>query len=306
MSNQITTKKTMSQVLALDSIKQLGANLALTPAQITNARSSALALSSNSNLADCDAFSLAKFCFETARYNFATPDCCYPVPYKSKDGVKRVQAQVGYKGYRELCMRTGKYSKVDVVEVKACDKVIRNRETGELIVEFNPNYLEAEKSETIGFFAYAKDKKMRLVNSLFLSKEDAKKHGKRYSKSFGGLWTTDFDVMAKKTALKMLCNKLDKSTELQSALELDQVVLGRENEKNTYEDNPLNNEVIDVSDKKSNVTNNILANKQEEKKVEVEEVEVEPFVHETGEEVKEEKEEWDPAEAFATDDDMPY
>jgi hypothetical protein len=86
-------------------------------------------------------------------------------------------------------------------------------------------------------------------------------------------------------------------------LELDQVVLGRENEKNTYEDNPLNNEVIDVSDKKSNVTNNILANKQEEKEVE----EVEPFVHATDDEVKEEKEEWDPAEAFATDDeDMPY
>jgi hypothetical protein len=86
-------------------------------------------------------------------------------------------------------------------------------------------------------------------------------------------------------------------------LELDQVVLGRENEKNTYEDNPLNNEVIDVSDKKSNVTNNILANKQEEKKVEEE-----PLVFETGEEVKEEEQtEWDPAEAFVTDDeDTPF
>ena len=146
---------------------------------------------------------------------------------------------------------------------------------------------------------------MRLVDSLFLSKEDAKKHGKRYSKSFNGLWTTDFDVMAKKTALKMLCNKLPKSLEMQTALVLDQAVLGGENEKNTYEDNRLNNEVIDVSDKKSNVTNNILANKQEEKKVEVEE---EPFVHETDEEVKEEEQtEWDPAEAFVTDDeDTPF
>ena len=108
MAGEVVKKQpTMSVILASNSIAELGKSLCLTEKQLMKARSSALTLSSDPKLSKCDPYSLVKYCFEIARYNFSRDDCAYPVPYGNK-----VQAQIGYKGFRELAMESQKYDEV--------------------------------------------------------------------------------------------------------------------------------------------------------------------------------------------------
>ena len=67
--------------------------------------------------------------------------------------------------------------------------------------------------------------------------EELNAHAKKYSKNFAkygsGLWSDDFDSMAKKTVLKLLISKFGPlNTQLQKAIAEDQTVDGE------YEDNP--------------------------------------------------------------------
>lgn len=268
MSNEITTKKqpTMSVILASNSIAELGKSLCLSEKQLMKARSSALALSSDPKLSKCDPYSLVKYCFEIARYNFSRDDCAYPVPYGNK-----VQAQIGYKGFRELAMESQKYDEISCSEVYSCDKVIRDRETGQLKVEFNEDYLATATSTLIGFFAYARTKEGRISNSLFWTKEQCEKHGKRYSKTYNSVWGDKefgFVKMAKKTVIKQLCQELDQTPQLQEAIKQDQIVFGGNGENDKYLDNPLTDsyevKYVDSSEVKEVVEENITNSKKVE------------------------------------------
>lgn len=242
--NEVAKKMTVSQALASNAIKQLGTDLHLTDAQKMKASSSALSLSQNDKLKNCDGLSLVRFCFETARYNFGRDDCVYPVPYGDK-----IQAQVSYKGFRELALRAG-YKEVDCSEVYDCDRVYRDRETGQIRVEFEEDVTKMEKAKLIGFYAYAVDSDGTMT-TLYWSILKCQEHGKKYSKSYGGLWTTEFNKMAKKTVIKQLCSVLRSTDLLESARKMDQIVYGKDGEENDYLDNPLNV-------KKTNKVNNKL------------------------------------------------
>lgn len=236
------TKKPMSVVIASNAVKELGKNLCLSQEQLLRANSMAIQLSTDSKLSKCDPTSIIKYCYEIIRYNFTRDDCAYPVPYGDK-----IQAQIGYKGFRELAMRSQKYNQISCSEVKECDKVSRNPLTGEIEVEFNEDYLTASTSPTIGFYAFAITKEGDLSNKLFMSKEDVEKHGKRYSKTYNSLWADKdfgFVKMAKKTVIKQLCNELDQTPELKEAMLNDQVVYGIDEELNRYEDNPLDDDGV--------------------------------------------------------------
>lgn len=141
----------------------------------------------------------------------------YIVPYKDE-----AQFQLGYKGLIQLAMRSGQYKTINVNEVYEGEITKVNRFTGEY--EFG----EKTSDKVVGYMAYFK-----LVNGfekyLYMTTEDAEKHGKRYSQTFkrgGGLWSTDFDAMAKKTCLKMLLSKFGiLSIEMQRAQTFDQAVV---------------------------------------------------------------------------------
>lgn len=239
MAYETTQKKpNMSVILKSQAISELGKSLELTQEQLAKAKSSALALSSNPVLRSCEPFSLVKFCFEMARYNFSRDDCAYAVPYNGS-----IQAQISYRGFREIAMRSGKYNEINASPVYSCDKVKRDRLTGKIIVEFEEDINAINGAEIVGYYAYALGKDNTLLNSLYMSVIQLEEHGKKYSKSYSSLWGDKkfgFPKMAMKTVIKQLCSQLDNTPQLDELKKVDQIVFGGQNQTNEYLDNPMN------------------------------------------------------------------
>jgi len=153
------------------------------------------------------------------------------VPYRSGNK-KQAQFQMGYKGYIQLGLRTGQYERMNARVINA-EAFVGWDEVGEPIIDWSKI---DETQPSIGYvFAF------KLVNGFtkiaYWSKERVQAHAKRYSKSYGGNysspWTTDFDPMALKTVIK---NELAKwgilSIEMISAIKHDQAT------KSSLDDDP--------------------------------------------------------------------
>lgn len=154
------------------------------------------------------------------------------VPYSGK-----AQFQMGWKGFVQLCLRTGQYRTINVALVYEGELVEYNRITGDL--ELNTNRKQSEK--VVGYVAY-----FRLITGfekyLFMSTEEVTAHGKKYSQTFKmkkGLWVDDFDAMALKTVIKMLLSKWGiMSVDIEQALEADGGVKDTIEGQVVYADNP--------------------------------------------------------------------
>lgn len=139
------------------------------------------------------------------------------VPYRDgRTGQYIPTFQLGYKGYVQLCMRTGayRYINADVVyegELVKCDKL-----TGE--IEIDPEKRTGDKK--VGYFAFIETLN-GFRKTLFMTVEEVTKHAQQYSKSYGSknsVWATDFDAMALKTCLRLLLSKYGvMSVEMQRA-----------------------------------------------------------------------------------------
>lgn len=129
--------------------------------------------------------------------------------------------QVMTRGLLQLAIRSGQYAKITNAVVHK----------GEL-VKFDPfkdeyefDATKRESDEVIGYVAY-----FRTIGGfekyLYMTKEEAMAHGKRYSKSFqSGVWATDPESMCLKTVLKLLLSKYGiLSIEMQRAIKFDQGV----------------------------------------------------------------------------------
>lgn len=163
----------------------------------------------------------------------------YIVPFGGQ-----AQFQLGYKGFVQLAMRSGQYKTINCREVYEGEIVSENKFTGDY--EFG----QATSDKVVGYMAYFK-----LLNGfekyLYMSREELEKHGKKYSQTYkrgGGLWSTDFESMARKTCLKQLLSKYGiLSIEMQRAQTFDQAVVKNDLiEENVdeaeveYVDNPSN------------------------------------------------------------------
>lgn len=154
------------------------------------------------------------------------------VPYKGQ-----AQFQMGYKGFVQLALRTGQYSRINVVQVYQNQFKSFNRLTEELIANFDM----IGEGEIVGYASYFK-----LNNGMekmtYWSKEEVLKHAKKYSKSFNtshSPWNDkdQFDAMAMKTVLKNMISKWGiMSIEMQTAQLADQSVQSQEGQYD-YVDN---------------------------------------------------------------------
>lgn len=164
----------------------------------------------------------------------------YIVPYNTKqaDGSTKTvaQFQMGYKGFIQLAQRSGQFKTIASTPVYQGQIVEANPLTG-----YQFDFTKKESDTAIGYAAYFK-----LLNGFeatwYMTIDQLKKHGSRYSKTFGnksGLWNNDFEAMASKTVLKLLLSKFAPlSVDMQRAVITDQSIINdAETEDVTYIDN---------------------------------------------------------------------
>lgn len=171
----------------------------------------------------------------------------YCIPYKdNKRGITVAQFQIGYKGFKQLALRSGQFAIIpNATDVKEGELKSRNRLTGECVFEFIEDDKKRAEAKTIGYASY-----FRLLNgaesTFYMSKEEIETHATRYSKTYrfdkegskkSSKWSTDFDDMAKKTVIKLnLSKNAPLSVEIQEAVNADQSIMFEAN-KYEYTDN---------------------------------------------------------------------
>jgi len=205
----------------------------------------AVMVSNSAALAKCDPMTIVSAAVVSASLDLPLdPNMgfAYVIPYGAS-----AQFQIGYKGFIQLAMRSGQYKTINVTEIYDGELTAENRVTGEYSFDF-----AAKRSDkVIGYAAYFK-----LINgfekTVYWPIEKIDKHGKRFSQTYKkgfGLWSDDFDSMAKKTVLKNLISKWGiLSIEMQRAAKFDQgVVKDYETEEVEYSDND-NESVIPALD----------------------------------------------------------
>lgn len=147
------------------------------------------------------------------------------VPYNDKKTRTCIaQFQIQYKGLVELALRSGQFASLIDEVVYEGQLIRKNKFTG--TYEFDEDAKTSDK--VIGYMAY-----FRLLNgfekTFYMTIEEVEKHAKAYSRSYQkgfGVWVDNFDVMARKTVLKLLLSKYaPKSIQMQQALTFDQAVV---------------------------------------------------------------------------------
>ena len=146
------------------------------------------------------------------------------------------QFQMGWKGFVQLAMRTGKYKTMNVTEVYADEFEGYDPFKGELKYHIVPGGdRDLGKTENIVGYVFYFELVSGYSKMTYLSKEAARAHAMHYSKAYqndvkyntsNSPWSTMFDAMAEKTVVK---NTLSKwgilSTQLITATQADQATV---------------------------------------------------------------------------------
>ena len=162
----------------------------------------------------------------------------YLVPHRNgKTGQKEATLIVGYKGFIDLALRSGRVSAIEAATVDHED--IFDYELG--LAPFLRHKPRAVDPQPAGLeYAYAIARFSSGV-SIFVvltrPQIDARRKRSASSSSSHSPWQSDYAAMAKKSAIRALANLLPQSPELAAALELDRRDDGHE---------PGFSEVIDV------------------------------------------------------------
>ena len=147
---------------------------------------------------------------------------------RQTDGSYKVMAQfqIGYKGFIQLAQRSGQFRTISAAPIYKGQILSSNPLTGYMF-----DFTQRESDEVIGYAAY-----FALLNgfekTIYMSIDELKSHGKKYSKSFGkdnGIWHTNSEGMYIKTPLKLLLSKFGPmSIEMQRAIATDQAVINND------------------------------------------------------------------------------
>lgn len=238
MSGQLTIKQYIEQPKVKERVEQLLKNRA---SQFIITLSSMV--NSNEKLAACEPTSLFTAALTIVALDLPVNNnlgYAWIIPYKDNStGLTHAQAQIGYKAFIQLAMRSQEFKTLNVTDVRDGEYQGINRLTGEIRFAWNDDELERAKLKVVGYVAYFQLKN-GFEKTLYMSTEEIKTHAMRYSANFKkyntGLWKDDFDAMAKKTVIKLLLSRFAPlSTDMQKAVEIDQSVLTDDNTK--YIDN---------------------------------------------------------------------
>lgn len=170
----------------------------------------------------------------------------YIIPYNLKGRGVMAQFQMGYKGFIQLCMRSGQFKTISAAPIYEGQLIEENPLTG-----FRFNFGVMSDGEPVGYAAY-----FELLNgfqkTFYMSREDIEAHAVKYSQSYkgrghaksSGPWVDTFDKMAIKTVLKLLLSTYGPMSVdmLDKALAADQgLIQDEEGMEIEYPDNPEEN-----------------------------------------------------------------
>ena len=160
----------------------------------------------------------------------------YIVPYKTKikdeNGndmfVIVAQFQMGYKGFKQLALRTSQFKTISSSDVREGEIESHDRLSGEIVFNWIQDEQLRNSKKIVGFVSYFK-----LLNgfeqTLYMTVEKLKEHGVKYSQTFKkgyGLWKDSFEDMATKTVTKLnLSKNAPLSIDMQRAIISDQAVI---------------------------------------------------------------------------------
>lgn len=152
----------------------------------------------------------------------------WAIPYKNNKvnpPITEAQFQIGAKGLIQLAQRTGLYKSLNAIAIHEGELKKWDPFTEELVLELIDDLEKREKLPIIGHAAY-----FELLNgfkkTIYWPKQRTEKHGRKYSKAYNYLWSSDFDSMALKTVIKNLLSKWGPlSIEMQDAIRFDQSVI---------------------------------------------------------------------------------
>lgn len=160
--------------------------------------SALLAIRNNDLLMDCTAGSVATSALRAATLRLSCDPGigqAYLVPFKGK-----ATLVIGYKGLKDLAIRTGKYRYLNVATVREGMIVEEDFLTGQHTIKGGPISQKA-----IGYLLY-----FELMNgftkTFYMSVEEIHLHAQKYSKSYSrsdSPWKTNVEQMEKKTVLRL-------------------------------------------------------------------------------------------------------
>lgn len=177
-------------------------------------RTALTAINSNPKLASCSQESLLAAIMNSAQLGleFNTPlGEAYLIPYGNK-----VNFQLGYQGLLKLAYNTGQFKRITAREVRENEDFDINYGTGE--ISHKP-CLTGDSGDVIGYYAIYQTKDGG-QDVFYFSKTDAERYGRTFSQSYNsGPWKTNFDAMAKKSALIQVLKYAPKAIESQTLVQ---------------------------------------------------------------------------------------
>ena len=151
---------------------------------------------------------------------FDARQLAYLIPRKVQ-GQWRATAMIGYRGYIELARRSGQVRDVQAHVVYARDEFVV--EYGDTPRVIHKPTLVGERGDAIAAYAVAFYKDGG-TTAIALRKDEIEKRRGRSAAGDKGPWSTDWDAMARKTAVRALAAYLPQTPELANAIALDEVV----------------------------------------------------------------------------------
>lgn len=217
-------------------------------------------VANNVALQECQPFTIMFAALKATALNLPLENSlgmAYCIPYKdNKKGITVAQFQLGYKGFKQLALRSGQFAIIpNATEIKEGELKSRNRLTGECVFEFIQDDKKRAEAKTIGYASY-----FRLLNgaesTFYMSIEEMEAHALRYSQTYrskfanvkqASKWSTDFDDMAKKTVIKLnLSKNAPLSVEMQDAIRADQSVMYEENKYEYTDNDSIEQQMVDA------------------------------------------------------------
>ncbi len=206
-------------------------------------------VANNANLHVCEPYTIMFAAMKATALNLPLDNSlgfAYVLPYKdNKKNITVAQFQLGYKGVKQLALRTAQFLKLNATEVREGEFVRRDRLSGDIIFNFEDDAEKREKLPIIGYVSYFR-LSSGFDSTLYMTKAEMEAHALRYSQTYrskdtkikaASKWTTDFDAMALKTVTKLnLSKNAPLSVELADAIKADQAVMYKQDEY-SYMDN---------------------------------------------------------------------